>query len=94
MEKPYVGREERHYEHSACLFCPYVCAVVAFTDGEKEQLRRFNNRSYLLDKTARHQAWLSLLDILLAYCYEVRSTEGEHTVSVWVCEEEAPLSST
>uniref|UniRef100_H2TGD9 Protein SHQ1 homolog n=1 Tax=Takifugu rubripes TaxID=31033 RepID=H2TGD9_TAKRU len=59
-------------------------AAVAFTDEEKEQLRKFNNRSYLLDKAARHQAWLSLLDILLAYCYEVRSTEGEHTVeSSW-----------
>lgn len=61
-----------------------MTAAVAFTDEEKEQLRRFNNRSYLLDKASRHQAWLSLLDILLAYCYEVRSTEGEHTVSVCV----------
>ncbi|TNM88361.1 hypothetical protein fugu_004615, partial [Takifugu bimaculatus] len=31
-------------------------AAVAFTDEEKEQLRKFNNRSYLLDKAARHQA--------------------------------------
>lgn len=67
---------------------------MAFTDEEKEQLRKFNNRSYLLDKAARYQAWLSLLDILLAYCYEVRSTEGEHTVSDCMCKEETPLSST
>uniref|UniRef100_A0A8C6SN12 Protein SHQ1 homolog n=1 Tax=Neogobius melanostomus TaxID=47308 RepID=A0A8C6SN12_9GOBI len=59
-------------------------AGVSFTDEEKEQMRKFNNRSYLLDKTARHQVWLSLVDILLAYCYEVRSTEGEHNVeSPW-----------
>ncbi|XP_030277432.1 protein SHQ1 homolog [Sparus aurata] len=59
-------------------------AAVAFTDVEKEQLRKFTNRSYLLDKTSRHQAWLSLADILLAYSYEVRSTEGEHNVeSSW-----------
>ncbi|KAG7493568.1 hypothetical protein JOB18_012131 [Solea senegalensis] len=59
-------------------------AAVSFTDDEKEQLRKFTNRSYLLDKTSRHQAWLSLVDILLAYSYETRSTEGEHNVeSPW-----------
>ncbi|XP_069020878.1 protein SHQ1 homolog [Embiotoca jacksoni] len=59
------------------------CAV-SFTDDEKEQLRKFTNCSYLLDKTSRHQAWLSLVDLLLAYSYEVRSTEGDHNVeSPW-----------
>ncbi|XP_071349880.1 protein SHQ1 homolog isoform X2 [Trachinotus anak] len=59
-------------------------AAVLFTDDEKEQLRKFTNRSYLLDKTSRHHAWLSLADVLLAYSYEVRSTEGEHNVeSPW-----------
>lgn len=60
---------------------PCVYAAVAFTEEEKEQLRRFSNRSYLLDRAERHLAWLSLVDLLLAYCYEVRSTEGEHSVS-------------
>ncbi|KAF7656216.1 hypothetical protein LDENG_00044580 [Lucifuga dentata] len=59
-------------------------AAVSFTDDEKMQLRKFTNRSYLLDKTSRYQAWLSLVDILLAYAYEVRTTEGEHNVeSPW-----------
>ncbi|KAI4827813.1 hypothetical protein KUCAC02_031182 [Chaenocephalus aceratus] len=59
-------------------------AAVSFTDGEKEQLRKFTNRSYLLDKASRNQVWLSLVDILLTYSYEVRSTEGEHNVeSPW-----------
>ncbi|KAJ4926587.1 hypothetical protein JOQ06_014337 [Pogonophryne albipinna] len=59
-------------------------ASVSFTDGEKEQLRKFTNRSYLLDKASRNQVWLSLVDILLTYSYEVRSTEGEHNVeSPW-----------
>ncbi|CAL9704431.1 unnamed protein product [Knipowitschia caucasica] len=59
-------------------------AGVSFTDEEKEQMRRFTNRSHLLDKATRGQVWLSLVDILLAYCYEVRSTEGEHSVeSPW-----------
>lgn len=59
-------------------------AVVSFNDDEKEQMRKFTNRSYLLDKATRHQVWLSLVDVLLAYCYEVLSTEGEHNVeSPW-----------
>ncbi|XP_059186060.1 protein SHQ1 homolog [Centropristis striata] len=59
-------------------------AAVSFTNDEKEQLRKFTNRSYLLDKTSRYQVWLSLVDLLLAYSYEVRSTEGEHNVeSPW-----------
>ncbi|KAM6927889.1 protein SHQ1 homolog [Xenentodon cancila] len=57
---------------------------VPFTDQDKEQLRKFTNCSYLLDKTSRYQAWLGLVDVLLAYSYEVRSTEGEHSVeSPW-----------
>lgn len=55
---------------------------MSFSDEEKEQLRKFRNCSYLLDKTSRYQAWLSLVDVLLAYTYDVRCTEGEHSVSV------------
>lgn len=59
-------------------------AGVSFTDEDKEQMRKFTNRSYLLDKPTRHQVWLSLVDVLLAYCYDVRSTDGEHNVeSPW-----------
>uniref|UniRef100_A0A672HSW2 Protein SHQ1 homolog n=1 Tax=Salarias fasciatus TaxID=181472 RepID=A0A672HSW2_SALFA len=59
-------------------------SAVSFTDDEKQQLRKFTNRSYLLDKASRRHAWLGLLDVLLAYCYEVRSTEGDHNVeSPW-----------
>uniref|UniRef100_A0A6Q2X522 Protein SHQ1 homolog n=1 Tax=Esox lucius TaxID=8010 RepID=A0A6Q2X522_ESOLU len=58
--------------------------ALSFTDDEKEQLRKFTNRSYFLDKKARFQVWLGLVDVILAYCYEVRSTEGEHNVeSPW-----------
>lgn len=45
-------------------------------------MRKFTNRSYLLDKKARFHAWLGLVDIVLAYVYDVRTTEGEHNVSV------------
>ncbi|XP_061687820.1 protein SHQ1 homolog isoform X2 [Syngnathoides biaculeatus] len=58
--------------------------VILFSNEEKEQLRKFTNQSYLLDKTSRYQVWLSLVDIILSYSYEVRSTEGEHNVeSPW-----------
>uniref|UniRef100_A0A8C1XJ38 Protein SHQ1 homolog n=1 Tax=Cyprinus carpio TaxID=7962 RepID=A0A8C1XJ38_CYPCA len=57
---------------------------ITFTEEEKEQMRKFTNRSYLLDKKARFHAWLGLVDIVLAYVYDVRTTEGEHNVeSAW-----------
>ncbi|XP_056130898.1 protein SHQ1 homolog [Lampris incognitus] len=59
-------------------------AVVSFNDDEKAQMRQFPNHSYLLSKASRHQVWLSLVDIILAYAYAVRTTEGEHNVeSPW-----------
>ncbi|XP_018413470.1 PREDICTED: protein SHQ1 homolog [Nanorana parkeri] len=57
---------------------------VTFTEKEKEQLRKFTNKSYLLDKRAKQLAYLGLIDVLLAYCYETRVTEGERNVeSSW-----------
>ncbi|XP_053493004.1 protein SHQ1 homolog isoform X1 [Ictalurus furcatus] len=59
-------------------------STVTFTDEEKEQMRKFTNRSYVLDKATRYHVWLSLVDIILAYIYDVRTTEGEHNVeSAW-----------
>ncbi|XP_053353781.1 protein SHQ1 homolog [Clarias gariepinus] len=59
-------------------------STVIFTDEEKEQMRKFTNRSYLLNKATRRHVWLSLVDIILAYVYDVRTTEGEHNVeSAW-----------
>uniref|UniRef100_A0A5F4VT69 Protein SHQ1 homolog n=1 Tax=Callithrix jacchus TaxID=9483 RepID=A0A5F4VT69_CALJA len=52
-------------------------ALVSFSEEEKYQLRKFLNKSYLLDKRACRQVCYSLIDILLAYCYETRVTEGE-----------------
>ncbi|XP_078270008.1 protein SHQ1 homolog [Rhinoraja longicauda] len=57
---------------------------VTFSGDEKEQLRKFTNRSYLLDKGSCQMVYTSLVDILLAYAYEVRTTEGEtNTESSW-----------
>lgn len=68
---------------SVCVCVCFLCVffVVSFTEDEKEQLRKFTNRTFLLDKRTCHQVYLSLVDILLAYCYEVCATEGEKNVS-------------
>ncbi|XP_053455025.1 protein SHQ1 homolog isoform X2 [Nycticebus coucang] len=59
-------------------------ALVSFSEEEKCQLRKFVNKSYLLDKRACSQAYYGLIDILLAYCYETCVTEGERNVeSAW-----------
>lgn len=66
-------------------------ALVSFSEEEKYQLRKFVNKSYLLDKTAHRQVYYGLVDILLAYCYEVRVTEGEHSVeSAWTIRKLSP----
>ncbi|XP_051986969.1 protein SHQ1 homolog isoform X2 [Xyrauchen texanus] len=58
--------------------------TLTFTEEEKEQMRKFTNRSYLLEKKASFHVWLSLVDIILAYVYDVHTTEGEHNVeSAW-----------
>ena len=67
--------------------------AVSFTDDDKEQLRRFTNRSFLLEKRARQQVWLGLVDVLLAYAYEVRTTEGEPTVSQRAATRSTPIGS-
>ncbi|XP_014802098.1 PREDICTED: protein SHQ1 homolog [Calidris pugnax] len=68
---------ESHQEHNTHTF-------VVFSEEEKEQLRKFTNKSYLLDKRSRHHVYLGLIDILLAYCYEICVNEGDKNVeSAW-----------
>ncbi|XP_027719664.1 protein SHQ1 homolog [Vombatus ursinus] len=57
---------------------------VSFSKEENYQLLKFTNKSYLLDKRAQYHVYYGLIDILLAYCYEIRVTEGESNVeSPW-----------
>ncbi|XP_048212121.1 protein SHQ1 homolog [Perognathus longimembris pacificus] len=73
--KASLGKSKKPEDHAA---------LVTFSEEEKYQLRKFANKSYLLDKTAQHQVYYGLIDILLAYCYETRVTEGERNVeSAW-----------
>nr|XP_045717920.1 protein SHQ1 homolog isoform X1 [Mirounga angustirostris] len=70
-----LGKSQEQEDHAA---------LVSFSEEEKYQLRKFVNKSYLLDKRAHRQVYYSLIDILLAYCYETRVTEGEKNVeSAW-----------
>ncbi|CAN8186274.1 unnamed protein product [Coccothraustes coccothraustes] len=68
---------ESHQEHDSPAF-------VVFSEEEREQMRKFTNKSYLLDKRSRRHVYLGLIDILLAYCYEIRVNEGDKNVeSSW-----------
>ncbi|KAF8770298.1 protein SHQ1 homolog [Argiope bruennichi] len=58
--------------------------IIKFTSEEKERLRKLPCKEYLLDKNQKKTAYLSLIDILFAYAYNKRTTEGENTVeSAW-----------
>ncbi|XP_078342073.1 protein SHQ1 homolog [Oculina patagonica] len=58
--------------------------TVNFTDEEKDQLRRLPNKDYLLDDKEELPLFLGLVDIIYAYAYNHRTTEGENTVeSPW-----------
>ncbi|KAM9227531.1 protein SHQ1 homolog [Leptosomus discolor] len=68
---------ESHQDHDTHTF-------VVFSEEEREQMRKFTNKSYLLDKRSRHHVYLGLIDILLAYCYEICVNEGDKNVeSSW-----------
>ncbi|KAI1234566.1 hypothetical protein IHE44_0003624 [Lamprotornis superbus] len=57
---------------------------LVFSEEEREQMRKFTNKSYLLDKRSRQHVYLGLIDILLAYCYEICVNEGDKNVeSSW-----------
>lgn len=53
---------------------------VVFTEDEKEKMRNLPRREYLLNSRVRRTLLLGLADILYAYAYDVRITEGEHCV--------------
>lgn len=58
--------------------------TVQFTAEEKDQLRRLPNKDYLFDDKEELPLFLGLVDIIFAYAYNHRTTEGENTVeSPW-----------
>ncbi|NWR44639.1 SHQ1 protein, partial [Regulus satrapa] len=76
-EKMTALQGESHQKHDSP-------AIVVFSEEEREQMRKFTNKSFLLDKRSRRHVYLGLIDILLAYCYEICVNEGESNVeSSW-----------
>ncbi|KAJ3147561.1 Hsp90 cochaperone shq1 [Geranomyces michiganensis] len=63
---------------------------LVFTEAEQEQMRSLPNKEYLLDN--ERATYLGLVDILFAYAYNHRTTEGDSTIeSPWTV---AKLSAT
>lgn len=59
-------------------------SAVIFTEKEKDKLRHLPNKEYLLDEQVEQSLLLGLVDIIFAYAYNYRTTEGENTVeSAW-----------
>lgn len=58
--------------------------LASFSDEEKDILKDLPKKEFLLEKREEHLVSLSLIDILYAYAYNVRTTMGENTVeSAW-----------
>ncbi|CAH1264902.1 SHQ1 [Branchiostoma lanceolatum] len=68
--------------------------IFVFSEEEKEQLLRLPKREYLLDGKTLPVVCFGLVDILFAYCYNNRTTEGKDNVeSAWtVCKLSVTLS--
>ncbi|XP_033102345.1 protein SHQ1 homolog [Anneissia japonica] len=68
--------------------------IVTFSEEEKEQMRQLPRKEILHEKESDTIALLSLVDIIFAYAYNHRTTEGENTVeSAWtVCKLSSSLS--
>lgn len=55
-----------------------------WTEAETSLLKSFNNKEYLLDHDQLQSTYLGLVDILLAYCYDMRTTMSDPSVeSAW-----------
>lgn len=85
-------------------YCPCWCeelsagkskeSEVIFTEEEQEVMRKLPRKEYLLEKAEEMGVYLGLVDILYAYAYNHRTTEGEtHCESGWtICKISATLS--
>ncbi|XP_022080311.1 protein SHQ1 homolog isoform X2 [Acanthaster planci] len=68
--------------------------IVLLTEDEKEQMRRLPRRHYLLSSETERSVLLSLVDIIFAYAYNIRTTLSEDSVeSAWtICKLSPTLS--
>lgn len=69
-------------------YCPDY--IGSLSDEDKELMRNLPKKEYIIENKV--SVFLGLVDILFAYCYDMRTTEGEHNVeSCWTL---SKLSST
>ncbi|XP_045164880.2 protein SHQ1 homolog [Mercenaria mercenaria] len=71
-----------------------VDMTVELTADEKEIMRKLPRKEYILDSAEETMVYLGLVDILYAYCYNHRTTEGENNCeSGWtICKISSTLS--
>lgn len=72
----------------------YELTKMKLTCEENEKLMKLPQKSYLLSKREEQKCFLGLVDILFAFCYNYRTTDGENTSeSPWtICKLSATLS--
>lgn len=68
--------------------------IVPFCEAERDQMKELPNKEYLLGKATQYSLYLGLVDIMFAFTYDFRTTEGEPNVeSAWtVCKISSTLS--
>lgn len=71
--------------HEVVIFCLNLNFVtVKLIKKDQELLKNLGSREFLLTKEDAISAWLSLIDIMYAFCYNHRTTQGDNTVeSAW-----------
>ncbi|XP_031548926.1 protein SHQ1 homolog [Actinia tenebrosa] len=74
------AEEEQLKNLSKSKFTPADETKVLFTEEEKDNLRHLPNKEYILDEPVQLSLLLGLVDIIFAYAYNHRTTEGENTV--------------
>lgn len=68
-------------------FKPFWLNIKCFTlnNSQKDILKSFGNKEYLLSKENKKSALLSLVDIIYAYCFGMRTNFGEENAeSAWL----------
>ncbi|KAJ3247057.1 Hsp90 cochaperone shq1 [Chytriomyces hyalinus] len=67
---------------------------LTFTETERQEMISLPHRKLLLEPTSSKHLYLGLVDILFAYCYDHRTTEGDFTVeSAWTIAKLSPTLS-
>ncbi|ODM92342.1 Protein SHQ1 [Orchesella cincta] len=87
LEKERVDFSDEHYladlmeneeVGSSLQFKFDLSSLKELSEKNKEKMKDLGNREFLVDKVGLKKSFLGLVDILYAYCYDWRITEGAH----------------